>query len=104
MSTTLYVRNGTPAGNRSLCYSCRHAHIQQGYADSEEQVRCCFYDPTRVVQFAVRTCTDYTSRNEQTLYEMKKVAYILDAKEISRRHTAGFGGAPLSLKPEEHED
>ena len=98
------MRNGTPVGNASLCHSCRFGHIQQGYAPSEEQVRCGYLDPTRLVLFAVRTCTDFTSRNEQTLYEMKKVAYILDAKEISRRHTAGFGGVPLSLKPEEHDD
>jgi len=92
MSTTIHVRNGTPAGNVSLCQTCRYAHIQQGYADSEEQVRCgYFYEQVRVVQFAVRTCTDYVSKLVQTVYEMEKVAVILDAKEIAkRRGTAGF--------------
>jgi hypothetical protein len=92
MSTTIHVRNGTPAGNVSLCHTCRYAHIQQGYADSEEQVRCgYFYEQVRPVQFAVRTCTDYLSKLIQTVDEMKRVAVILDAKEIARRHSAtGF--------------
>jgi hypothetical protein len=92
MSTTIHVRNGTPAGNVSLCYTCRYAHIQQGYADSEKQVRCgYFYEQVRPVQFAVRTCTDHLSKLVQTVDEMKRVAVILDAKEIARRHSAtGF--------------
>ncbi len=101
MSTAIHVRNGTPTGNASLCHTCRHAHIQQGYADSEEQVRCgYFYEQVRLVHFAVRSCTDYTSKNVQTVYEMEKVAFILDAKEISRRHTAGFGHPASTAKPE----
>jgi hypothetical protein len=45
----------------------------------------------RLVQFTVRTCTDYVSKLVQTVYEMEKIAVILDAKEIARRHSAtGF--------------
>jgi hypothetical protein len=92
MSTTIHVRNGTPAGTVSLCHTCRYAHIQKGYADSEEQVRCgYFYEQVRVVHFAVRTCTDYVSKLVQTVCEMEKVAFILGAGEIAKRRSAGFG-------------
>jgi hypothetical protein len=106
MSTTIHVRNGTPAGNVSLCHTCRHAHIQRGYADSEEQVRCgYFYEQVRLVQFAVRSCTDYTSKLVKTVYEMEKVAFILDAKEIARRRYAGFSQTqPVSNSNAEADD
>jgi hypothetical protein len=105
MSTTIHVRNGTPAGNVSLCHTCRHAHIQQGYADSEEQVRCgYFYEQVRLVQFAVRTCTNYTSKLVKTVYEMEKVAFILDAQEIAKRRKAGFGQVPVANKSEAVDD
>jgi hypothetical protein len=107
MSTTIHVRNGTPAGNVSLCHTCRYAHIQQGYADSEEQVRCgYFYEQVRAVQFPVRACTDYVSKLVQTVYEMEKVAVILDAKEIAKRHgTAGFSQVKtVTIKSAAEED
>jgi len=59
MSTTVFVRDGTARGNASLCHTCRHAHIQKGYRDSEEEVRCGYlWDSVRLVAFAVRDCTD----------------------------------------------
>lgn len=107
MSTTIHVRNGTPAGSVSLCHTCRDAHIQQGYADSEEQVRCgYFYEQVRLVQFTVRTCTDYVSKLVQTVYEMEKIAVILDAKDIAKRHgAAGFSQLrTVNSKSEADED
>jgi hypothetical protein len=105
MSTTIHVRNGTPAGNVSLCHTCRHAHIQQGYADSEEQVRCgYFYEQVRLVQFAVRDCTDYISKLVKTVDEMEKVAFILDAKEIAKRRSAGFAQTPVTTVREAEDD
>lgn len=105
MSTTIHVRNGTPAGNVSLCHTCRHAHIQKGYADSEEQVRCgYFYEQVRLVQFTVRDCTDYISKLVKTVYEMEKVAFILDAGEIAKRRTAGFAQAPITTIREAEND
>jgi hypothetical protein len=98
MSTTIHVRNGTPAGNVSLCHTCRHAHIQQGYADSEEQVRCgYFYEQIRVVQFTVRTCTDYLSKLVKTVCEMEKVAFIpmrRRSANVAARALAKLGSAP----------
>jgi hypothetical protein len=104
MSTTISVRNGTAVGSESLCRTCRHAHIQVGYADSEEQVRCgFFYEDPRLVSFAVSQCTDYLSKLAPTLYEMQKIAFVIDLKKGNP--LAGFGGAAFKVtKPETDED
>jgi hypothetical protein len=104
MSTTIFVRNGTAVGRKSLCYSCRRAHIQVGFADSDEEVRCgFFYDRPRLVSFAVSQCTDYLSKLAPTLYEMQKIAFVIDLKKGNP--LAGFGGATVRVtKPEADED
>jgi hypothetical protein len=95
----IHVPNGTPVGNVSLCHTCRHPHIQHGYADSEEQVLCGYLDEqVRPVQFMVRTCTDYPSKLVKTVYEMEKVAFILDAKRITKRRSVGFGETRLGTR------
>jgi len=93
---------GTGASDDLRC-----SESNQGYADSEEQVRCgYFYEQVRAVQFPVRACTDYVSKLVQTVYEMEKIAVILDAKEIAKRHgTAGFSQVKtVTSKPAAEED
>ncbi|GGG95448.1 hypothetical protein [Silvibacterium dinghuense] len=104
MSTTFTVRNGTAVGQESLCRTCRHAHIQTGYADSEEEVRCgYFYDQPRLIPFAVNQCTDFLDKLSPTLYEMQKIAFLIDVKKT--RAIAGFGEAAIKVtKPEEDDD
>ena len=88
MGNAVFMRNGTPVGSASLCRSCRNAHIQLGYADSEIEVRCGFnYENPRLVPFAVRECTDYVSKIAPTMFEMEKMAWVIDVrKEIGRAH------------------
>jgi len=103
MSTTFTVRNGTAAGSESLCRTCRHAHIQTGYADSEEEVRCgFFYDQPRLVPFAVSQCTDFLDKLSPTLYEMQKIAFVIDVKKP--KAVAGFGEAAVSITRPEQDD
>jgi hypothetical protein len=56
------VRNGTARGSESLCDSCYWAHIQKGFAESEEVVLCAFLRPARPVPSKVRHCTDYSDK------------------------------------------
>lgn len=104
MSTTISVRSGTVMGQQSLCRTCRHAHIQVGYADSEEEVRCgYFYGQPRLVSFAVSQCTGFLDKLMPTLYEMQKIAFVIDVRKGSVN--AGFGGGILKIaKPEEDDD
>jgi hypothetical protein len=96
MSISITVRNGTAVGKESLCRTCRHAHIQLGYSESEEEVRCGFYyEAPRIVAFAVRDCSDYLSKLVPTLYEMEKMAFVIDVRKVNVR--AGFGGATVLI-------
>ena len=94
MSISVTVRNGTAVGQESLCRTCRHAHIQLGYSESEEEIRCgYFYEQPRLVPFAVNQCSDYFSKLVPTLHEMEKMAFVIDVKKVNAR--AGFGGATV---------
>jgi hypothetical protein len=100
MGNTISVRNGTPVGNTSLCRTCTHAHIQLGYADSEIEVRCGYnYENPRLVPFMVRECTDYNNKLVPTVYEMEKIAIIIDLRKCNPN--AGFARAkPSSVGPD----
>ncbi len=104
MSITLTVRNGTPVGRKSLCYTCRYASIQIGYAESEKEIRCGYFtESPRLVTFPVSECSDYLSKLVPTLYELEKIAFIIDVKTVNVR--AGFASATVkATKSEEDND
>ena len=103
MGNAVFMRGGTPTGNLSLCRSCRNAHIQLGYADSEVEIRCNYdYEKPRLVPFAVRDCTDYTSKINPTMWEMEKIAWIVDAKKGNPQ--AGFAAGSLQFNKPADED
>jgi hypothetical protein len=77
---SVYVKNGTPLDGASLCDSCLSAHIERGYGESETLVFCQATYPEHRVHFRVRECSSYTEKQKQTLYEMKKIAWILDQR------------------------
>ena len=87
LSSIRGVRNGTPVGNDSLCSTCRYAHIQRGYAASEERAFCRYGD-YRPVPFRVRECTEYEDRRLPSLYDMERTAWILLTKKAG--NPAGF--------------
>ena len=103
MSISITVRKGTAVGKESLCRTCRHAHIQLGYSESEEEVRCgYFYEQPRLVPFAVNQCSDYLSKLVPTLREMEEMAFVIDVKKGNPR--AGFGGATVLVRKYEEDD
>ena len=62
MSIRVIVRNASAVGSKSLCRTCRYAHIVLGYSEGAEETRCAyFYEKPRLVPFPVRECTDYFS-------------------------------------------
>jgi hypothetical protein len=104
MSTTINVRNGTANGSQSLCRTCRNAHIQTGFADSEEEVRCgYFYEQPHLVSFAVSQCTGFLDKLTPTLFEMQKIAFVIETKK--RSGNIGFASAEIKVtRPEEDND
>ena len=73
-----------PAAAKSLCDSCYWAHIQKGYAESDEVVLCAFLRPARRIPFKVRFCTDYSDKRVPSRREMEDLAWIIRTKDINR--------------------
>jgi hypothetical protein len=55
---SIVIPSGKPQTTESLCNSCYWAHIQRGFAESEEVILCAFLRPARLVPFKVSQCTD----------------------------------------------
>ena len=89
------VRSGAGVGQESLCRSCRYASIQTGYSVKEEEMRCCYLREARLITFPVKACTDYLSKETPTVYELEKIAFIIDLNKVDSK-IPGFGSAVLA--------
>src|SRR5260370_3773788 len=78
------IRNGKSQLTESLCNSCYWAHIQRGFAESEELVLCAFLTPARTVPFKVSQCTDYSDKRIPSKRDMAEIAWIIRTKDINR--------------------
>jgi hypothetical protein len=74
------VRDGTPLHGKSLCDSCIFARTIRGEATSEQHVTCdaVSYKPIIVPFRTVVECSSYTLRNTLSLYQMQKMAYVIE--------------------------
>ena len=82
--TVIKIRGGKPEGAASLCNSCYWAHIQRGFAESEEVVLCAFLRQAHVVTFKVSQCTDYNDKRDPSKADMESIAWIIRTKDINR--------------------
>jgi hypothetical protein len=101
MSITLKIKNGTLVEGESLCRTCRSAHIQKGFRESEEAIFCTF-SRLRAVPFKVAECTDYESRNVPYRWELEKMALLINVDPARKR--AGFKVGGSFAAHEENED
>jgi hypothetical protein len=83
MSTV--IRSGRTQKNESLCNSCYWAHIQRGFAESEEVILCAFLTPSRLVPFKVSQCTDYSDKRVPSRKDMEDIAWIIRTKDVNRQ-------------------
>jgi hypothetical protein len=83
--TVIRIRSGTPQGTESLCNSCYWAHIQRGFAESEEIVLCAFLRHARLVPFKVSQCTDYNDKRIPSKRDMEEIAWIIRTKDVNRK-------------------
>ena len=89
MSTTIEIQGAPPADGESLCRTCRYAHIQRGFRNSEETVFCAYSEAVlRPVKFKVAACTDYTHRALPARWELEQMALLINL-EPARKKT-GF--------------
>ncbi len=99
---SIVIRNGRAQVSESLCNSCYWAHIQRGFAESEEIIFCAFLRPTRVVPFKVSQCTDYADKRIPSKSEMEEIAWIIRTKDVNRQ--VGFAKREIDAAAENEED
>lgn len=102
MSTTIKIQRGTLKEGEPLCRTCRFAHIQRGFRESEEQIFCDYSFATlRLVPFKVAECTDYIDRTVPTRLEMEKMALQINVRPAQKQ--IGFDAETDSGVNEEDE-
>ena len=75
----------------SLCDSCKFAHIERGYRESEEVVFCSATYWDHRVTFYVRDCSAYVEKQRQSLERMEEIGWIIEPRGPKR--PAGFAAA-----------
>ena len=70
----LYIKNGTPIGNESLCRTCSYAQIITGYRESELITICTDVHPNLRLAFAVHKCPSYYDKYRPTWKQMEDLA------------------------------
>jgi|SRR5579863_10667464 hypothetical protein len=89
MSMTITIQGAPPQDGQSLCRTCRYAHIQRGFRESEETVFCGYNDAVlRPVKFRVAACTDYTNRTLPNRWELEQMALLINVEPARKK--AGF--------------
>jgi len=91
MTMTFKIKWALPPEGETLCRTCRHAHIQRGFRESEEAILCGFGSPLRPVLFKVAECTDFADRCVPERWEMERMALLINvprahANRLSLRH------------------
>ncbi|HYM76570.1 MAG TPA: hypothetical protein VE377_11385 [Candidatus Dormibacteraeota bacterium] len=99
---SVIIRNGKPQASEPLCNSCYWAHIQRGFAESEEIILCAFLRPARLVPFKVSQCTDYNDKRIPSKSDMEEIAWIIRTKDVNRQ--VGFTKEDGCNKAEKEDD
>ena len=60
------ILNGKHETGEWLCHTCTHAHIQKGFADREQLVRCGYFsgESPEHLPFKVRECSSYSDQRK----------------------------------------
>lgn len=78
----------------SLCGSCQHSGLLKYRDANEPQVFCTAYECR--VERPVAACSRHLSRGQMDLWEMKKIAWLVDVDLVKK--TVGF------IKPKDRTD
>ena len=102
MAITTKIKWALRPEGETLCRTCRYAHIERGFRESEETILCCFLaPPMRAVLFKVAECTDFADRTVSERWEMERMALTIDVPRA--RKPTGFRTA-AGFAPEEDDE
>jgi len=68
----------TPNFSANLCETCKYSSIVKGCRYKDQIIYC--NEMGKDILFPVNECSSYATKNAQSLYEMKQVAWILTTK------------------------
>jgi len=102
LAVDLKIKWARPPEGETLCRTCRHAHIQRGFRESEESILCGYGTPLRSVPFKVAECTDYADRCVPERWEMERMALLINVPRA--RKPTGFRPGAGSAAEQEDED
>jgi hypothetical protein len=100
---TMKIRWALPPEGETLCRTCRYAHIQRGFRESEETILCCFGTPMRTVPFKVAECTDFADRCVPERWELEKMALLINVPR-ARKATGFRSAAGFAARAEQEEE
>jgi hypothetical protein len=102
MTITAKIKWALPPEGDTLCRTCRYAHIQRGFRESEEAILCCFLaPPVRSVPFKVAECSNFADRTVPTRWEMESMALAISVPRA--RKPTGFRSA-TGFAPDEKDE
>ena len=81
---SIYAKNGAPIYGPSLCETCVFAHVKRGFRESEVLVACAAAEPAHCVPFPIRECSVYRDKARPSIYEMEKIALIVNPRDPKR--------------------
>lgn len=100
---TFKIKWALPPEGEMLCRTCRHAHIQRGFRESEEAIFCGFGTPLRAIPFKVAECTDFAARCVPERWEMERMALLIQVPP-ARKPTGFRAGAGFAPQDEDEEE
>lgn len=100
---TFKIKWAMPPEGETLCRTCRHAHIQRGFRESEEAIFCGFGTPLRAISFKVAECTDFADRCVLERWEMERMALLIQVPQ-ARKPTGFRAGAGFAPQGEDEEE
>jgi len=104
MSITVRIQGAPPQDGESLCQTCRYAHIQRGFRESEQTVFCGFNDAgLRPIKFKVAACTDYTNRTVPNRWELEQMALLINVPP-ARKKTGFRANGDFAAQEEDEEE
>ena len=101
------IQGGTVTGSGNLCLGCRFCLRRVSGTTGRQEIRCDALQGSPIVRVPVAQCSRYLDQGSLTLYEMKEVAWVIEARgkkigflspeEMERRRQNGPPQSPVGF-------